>query len=108
MPKSFNGFKALTPGKTLTFYLKGSDMFTALYIRGEMMVESMVRTLENPETFGDWTCGTTSRTGNSSTSARGISCVAAAHGGVVITSMGINGKAPEIAENSKAFLEAWK
>lgn len=72
------------------------------------MAEGMARTLENPETFGEWTCGTTTRTGNSSTPASGISCIAAAHGGAVIASMGPNGKASEIAENGKAFLEAWK
>lgn len=108
MPKSFNGFKALSPGKVLTLYLRGSDIFSVFYIKGETMAESMARTLENPETFGEWTCGTTTRTGNSSTSASGMSCIAAAHGGAVIASMGPNGKAAEIAENGKAFLEAWK
>ena len=108
MPKSFNGFEALSPSKVLTLYLRGSDIFSVFYIKGEAMAEGMARTLENPETFGEWTCGTTTPTGNSSTPASGISCIAAAHGGAVITSMGPNGKASEIAENGKAFLEAWK
>ena len=108
MPKSFNGFEALSPSKVLTLYLRGSDIFSVLYIKGETMAEGMARALENPETFGEWTCGTTTRTGNSSTPASGISCIAAAHGGAVIASMGPNGKASEIAENGKAFLEAWK
>ena len=108
MPKSFNGFKALSPSKILTIYSKGSDVFSVFYIKGETMAESMASTLENAETFGDWTCGTTPRTGDSSNSASGISCVAAAHGGVVFASMGPDGKASEIAENGKAFLEAWK
>ena len=108
MPKSFNGFEALSPSKVLTLYLRGSDIFSVFYIKGEAMAEGMARTLENPETFGEWTCGTTTRTGNSSTPASGISCIAAAHGGAVIASMGPNGKASEIAENGKAFLEAWK
>lgn len=108
MPKSFNGFEALSPSKVLTLYLRGSDIFSVFYIKGEAMAEGMARTLENPETFGEWTCGATTRTGNSSTSTSGISCIAAAHGGAVIASMGPNGKASEIAENGKAFLEAWK
>ena len=108
MPQSFNGFKALSPGKVITIYRKGSDIFSAFYLRGRTMAEDMAQTLENSETFGDWTCGTAPRTSNSSASASGISCIAAAHGGAVITSMGPSGKASEIAENGKAFLEAWK
>ena len=108
MPQSFNGFEALSPGKVFTIYRKGSDMFSAFYLRGKTMAENMAHTLENSETFGDWTCGTAPRTSNSSASASGISCVAAAHGGAVITSMGPSGTASDIAENGKAFLEAWK
>ena len=107
MPQSFNGFKALSPGKVITIYRKGSDMFSAFYLRGRTMAENMAHTLENSETFGDWTCGRRTST-DSSDSPGGVACIAAAHGGAAFATMGLNGQASEVAENGKAFLAAWK
>ena len=107
MPKSFNGFEALSPGKFLTFYRKGSQMFSVIYFAGESKAKSMAEAFENPETFGDWTCGRRTAT-DSSDSPGGVSCIAAAHGGAVFATMGLDGQASEVAENGKAFLAAWK
>ena len=107
MPKSFNGFEALTPTKFLTIYRKGSQMFSVIYFAGESKAKSMADAFENPETFGDWTCGRRTST-DSSDSPGGVACIAAAHGGAAFATMGLNGQASEVAENGKAFLAAWK
>ena len=107
MPQSFNGFEALSPGKVFTIYRKGSQMFSAIYFPGESRAKSMAEAFEQPETFGDWTCGRRTAT-DSSDSPGGVSCIAAAHGGAVFATMGLNGQAAEVAENGNAFLAAWK
>ena len=100
MPKSFNGFESISaPDNSSTVYFKGSDVFSAIHMSGSSMHDALIKTLQNTQTIGEWTCGTSSNM---------AMCTAAVHGGAVLTSMGLNDDAATVAENSKAFLEAWK
>jgi len=100
MPKSFNGFDSLSsPTNSTATYTKDMSVFTATYIEGNNALQASIGIMTDTQTIGDWTCGTTS----------GMTmCVAAAYNGAVLTGMGFNDDAATVAENSKAFLEAWK
>ena len=100
MPKSFNGFESISaPDNSSTVYSKGSDVFSAIHMSGSRMHDAFIQTLQNTQTIGEWTCGTSSNM---------AMCTAAVHDGAVLTGMGLNDDIATVAENSKAFLEAWK
>ena len=100
MPKSFNGFESISaPDNSSTVYSKGSDVFSAIHMSGSRMHDAFIQTLQNTQTIGEWTCGTSSNM---------AMCTAAVHDGAVLTGMGPKDDIATVAENSKAFLEAWK
>ena len=100
MPKSFNGCESISdPDNSSTFYSKGSDVFSAIHMSGSRMHDALIQTLQNTQTIGEWTCGTSSNM---------AMCTAAVHDGAVLTGMGPKDDIATVAENSKAFLEAWK
>ena len=100
MPKSFNGFESISdPDNSSTVYFKGSDVFSAIHMSGSRMHDAFIQTLQNTQTIGEWTCGTSSNM---------AMCTAAVHDGAVLTGMGPKDDIATVAENSKAFLEAWK
>ena len=60
--------------------------------------EEKIQQLSNTQTFGDLTCGNYYL---------GPRCVGSKHDMTVTTTM-VTAPLPEVAENTKAFLEAWK
>jgi hypothetical protein len=98
----------MSPGKVLTFYTKDAEFFSAFHFGGEGMAETMANTLKNSQKIGNWTCGESPRSENSTLDTSGISCVAEAHKGAVLISMADETDANKIAQNGDAFLDAWK
>ena len=99
-PKSFGNFETMQQFSKRNIAYWTQDRSDSLSVSADSYVtpEEEIQELSNTQTFGDLTCGNYYL---------GPRCVGSKHDMTVTTTM-ITAPLPEVAENTKAFLEAWK
>lgn len=95
MPSSVDGWTALSATDTFTMYSKGSDVVVVFYW-ADLPVAMMQAGVEDPETIGEYTCGT----------AGGEPTCLADHEGGSLQFAGLS-SASELADFAAAFEAAW-
>ena len=99
-PKSFGNFETMQQLWKWHIAYWTQDRSDSLSVSADSYVtpEEEIQELSNTQTFGDLTCGNYYL---------GPRCVGSKHDMTVVTTMR-TAPLPEVAENTKAFLEAWK
>ena len=104
MPESFGKFTVLgEPTDSLSTYTAGNEVFVAMRMPGKAMAKITKAGLQDAKEIGVWTCGT-----SSADTTKSKACVAEAHEGALIASMGPEATEETVATTGDEFLAAWK